>query len=220
MGRIRRLPFARFAVLAIVLGGHVLFLLLLSSSRPRDDSSDSDPQERTVLLFLNLSIPEEEPEPEPQPEPQHDRVSTSRMRERAASDTSDEATSIHEDAPSTARGRVDWYSEAEVVAKDRGAELLVMQDKNCEHTQSDRPGSMLPKCGKKPKPPREWEPEPKRFGLEGLLPFVRINERCVIGLGFFGCALGKMPEPDGHLFDDMKDPDRPTSSVPDIPGKE
>jgi hypothetical protein len=36
-------------------------------------------------------------------------------------------------------------------------------------------------------------------------------------LGFFGCALGKLPEADGTLFEDMDDPDRPRSSVPDIP---
>jgi hypothetical protein len=38
----------------------------------------------------------------------------------------------------------------------------------------------------------------------------------VVGLGFFGCALGKKPEANGHLFDGMHDPDRQRSSVPDI----
>ncbi len=37
-----------------------------------------------------------------------------------------------------------------------------------------------------------------------------------MGLGFFGCALGKPPEANSHLFDGMHDPDRQRSSVPDI----
>jgi hypothetical protein len=51
----------------------------------------------------------------------------------------------------------------------------------------------------------------------GLIPYVRLGKRCVIALGAFGCAIGKLPEADGTLFDDMRDPNRPTSSVPDIP---
>lgn len=64
----------------------------------------------------------------------------------------------------------------------------------------------------------EWDPEPDMFGIEGLLPFVRLGERCIAGLGFFGCGIGKLPEPNGNLFDDMKDPERPKSSVPDADG--
>jgi hypothetical protein len=218
MGTGRRLPVARFAVWAVVLGGHVLFVLLLASSRPREDGNPDDPSERTVLLFLDLA-PEEEPEPEQQPSTEPERLTTLRPHDRAPSDSSAGSSAIQEEAP-PASGPVDWYSEAETVAKDRGPALLAMQDKNCDHTTSDRPGSMLPECGKKRKPPREWEPEPTLGGFEGLLPFVRIGKRCVVGLGFFGCALGKLPEADGHVFDDMNDPDRPTSSVPDIPGKQ
>jgi hypothetical protein len=35
-----------------------------------------------------------------------------------------------------------------------------------------------------------------------------------VGLGFFGCGFGKPPEANQHLFDAMRDPDRPHSSVP------
>jgi hypothetical protein len=44
---------------------------------------------------------------------------------------------------------------------------------------------------------------------------VRIGKRCVVGLDFSGCQIGKLPEADGTLFDDMRDPDRPRGSVPD-----
>jgi len=51
------------------------------------------------------------------------------------------------------------------------------------------------------------------------LPYVRLGEQCVLGLGFFGCAFGRAP-PESHLFDGLKDPDRPRSSVPDNPRSE
>ena len=47
------------------------------------------------------------------------------------------------------------------------------------------------------------------------LPYMELGKRCVIGLGFFGCGIGKLPEPDGTLFDDMDDPNRPRDSVPE-----
>lgn len=40
--------------------------------------------------------------------------------------------------------------------------------------------------------------------------------RCVVGLGFFGCPIGAPPEPNSHLFDDMKAGKTPDSSVPDV----
>jgi hypothetical protein len=63
-----------------------------------------------------------------------------------------------------------------------------------------------------------WNPEPERAGISGGLPFVRLGSRCVLGLGFAGCALGELPEANGQLFAHMHDNDRPTSSVPDITG--
>ena len=79
---------------------------------------------------------------------------------------------------------------------------------------SDPPNPLLPKC-RKPKPPPEWEPQPKKAGFIGILPYVRVGN-CIVGLGFLGCTVGKS-EANGHLFDDMNDPDRPRSSVPDVP---
>ncbi len=70
----------------------------------------------------------------------------------------------------------------------------------------------------KPKPKEfPWDPEPDKAGLAaGFIPYVVIGERCVVGLGFFGCALGKKPPPNSHLFDGMHDPNRQRSSVPEI----
>lgn len=48
------------------------------------------------------------------------------------------------------------------------------------------------------------------------LPYMMIGERCVIGLGFFGCALGALPEPEKGLFDDMRAGLTQESSIPGV----
>jgi hypothetical protein len=53
--------------------------------------------------------------------------------------------------------------------------------------------------------------------MSGGLPYMEIGKRCAIGLGFFGCGIGELPPPNGHLFDGMDDPDRERSSVPENP---
>jgi hypothetical protein len=73
----------------------------------------------------------------------------------------------------------------------------------------------LPAGCKKGSFAKEWQPEPKRAGFVGIFPYVRIG-RCIIGLGFWGCTV-QTPSPDGTLFEDIRNPDRPVSSVPDLP---
>jgi hypothetical protein len=216
MGKSRRLSVSRGVVWAIVIGGHVLLLVLISNSRPRDrEATQDDSTERTILLLLDVAPP---PEEQPAQEPEPDRTSITRPRAPATASADSASAPISAEAP-PARAPVDWYREAERVAQDHAAELIEQNKQPCDASSSDRPGSILPKC-RKHKSQREWEPEPSRAGFQGLLPYVRLGKRCVVGLGFFGCALGRLPEADGHVFDDMNDPDRPQSSVPDIPGHE
>ncbi len=42
-----------------------------------------------------------------------------------------------------------------------------------------------------------------------------MTTHCAFTLGAFACAFGKQPEANGHLLDDMKDPNYSGSSVPD-----
>jgi hypothetical protein len=201
----RRLTFAQCAAWAIVIGGHLLIILLLSQIRPRDiQIPEPDSQNRSILL-LDLtppatSLPAQKPSP--------DRSTITRAREYPSPDTSGDSTAI--EAP-LAIPPIDWYLEAERVAS--GAEWAEPNEPKCR--ASDHPGSLRPEC-REPKRPSDWEPEPARAGFEGLLPYVRLGKRCVIGLGFFGCGIGKLPEANGDLFDDMNDPDLLRSSVPDI----
>ncbi len=60
----------------------------------------------------------------------------------------------------------------------------------------------------------EWNgPEDRRYGMDGIFPFVKIGN-CTFTIGFFTCDLGSSP-PNTHILDDMKDRDRIRTSVPD-----
>jgi len=79
-----------------------------------------------------------------------------------------------------------------------------------------------PKIARKPCEPPEsslvWNPETPRAGFTRTpipLPFVQLGKRCVIGLGFFGCTLGALPEANSHMFDDIAEGKTMKSSVPD-----
>ena len=111
------------------------------------------------------------------------------------------------------QARIDWDLEAEVAADEWVDELARHERRKCD--DSDKPGSWLPKCRKKPSS-FEWNAEPKRAGFENGLPYVRLGKRCILILGLVGCALGAAPPANGHLFDDLRDPDRDRSSVPDL----
>jgi hypothetical protein len=215
----RRLHFTRVTAWTLVLGGHVLLLVLLSLSKTKDrQSTASGPEPKTILLLLDMAPPPIEA-PSDQRSPIAPSIARVRAPKVAAESLGQAITPSEISAPS--RAPVDWYSEAKEVAKDRGTELAATQPKKaCDPSQSDRPGSLLPKCGTKKYKDTSWDPAPPKAGFSGLLPFVMIGKRCAVGLGFFGCALGKLPDADGHVFDEMNDPDRPRSSVPDIPGKE
>lgn len=101
------------------------------------------------------------------------------------------------------------------MAQELSPQLLEELRRKCEN--SNVPGLPPPECRPRSYENR-WKPEPGRFGLSGGLPYVRLGKRCAVGLGFFGCAIGNLPPPDGSLFDDMSDPNRPRSSVPDATG--
>lgn len=202
-------PSARdYTVWAFVLGGHVLLIALFPGLRSRNVQQPDE--SRSVLTLLDLTTLEEEKPPDEAPKPLTSNIIAPPPAPSSAI-TSDESIAAPSEVP---QAPVDWYSEAEHVAQDKAAELLAKQPRPCE--DSPRPGSLREKC-KRGGAQAQWEPEPKKFGVEGGLPYVRLGKRCLVGLGFFGCAIGKLPEADGHLLDSMKAEDWDHSSVPDTP---
>ncbi len=107
---------------------------------------------------------------------------------------------------------VDWQRESELVGKRVGAAAATPSVGS--FTPPPAPATHV--C-EKPKQHSPWNRELKRAGFIGALPYVRVGKRCLVGLPFFGCAIGHLPEPDGALFTDMGAVDRSRSSVPDIP---
>jgi len=102
---------------------------------------------------------------------------------------------------------IDWAAEQDRVAESKASETWNQLSQHCRDAQALH--IYPPECHRYVEP-EPWKPEQKHFGLAGPLPYVRVGQ-CVVGLGFFGCAVGKPAPPDSHVFDGMRDPDRPNS---------
>ena len=210
MGQARCRPLARVGSLVIVLGGHLLLIAVLSSGRLTESRRvTADSQELLVLIPLSPDVPEEQPE-------RGEKVERRKLpriaRDVSHSDRDASATAVQSAEPSAA-GAIDWDLEAETVAKSMAPGMIKELRRKC--VEAEQRAQALPEGCTKRSNAKEWEPEPKRAGMMGLLPYVRLG-KCVVGLGFWGCAIGKQ-NPDGTLLDDFRNPDRPVSSVPDLP---
>lgn len=199
----------RVGLLAIVLGGHWLLIEVIFGGRlvePRRVIVDSP----AVWIWIPLDIPPEQPERKEKidrrPRTQVARPARSEPPAAAAAAPVQPSEPVAENAP-------DWISEAQSVARSMAPQLInELQDK-CATAQ--RLARALPAGCKKEAAAKDWQPEPQRAGFIGIFPYVRVG-RCLIGLGFWGCAVQK-PRADGTLLEDMRNPDRPVSSVPDLP---
>lgn len=103
---------------------------------------------------------------------------------------------------------VDWYGEAGKLA----ARAAAADERSTSFSKA--PDTLREPCERRDSS-FEWNPEHEKRGLLPL-PYMFIGERCVIGLGFFGCALGALPGPNNRLFDDMKKGLASDSSVPGV----
>lgn len=195
--------------LALAVGSHgVVFVLLFYAAKHVRDPAQSNSRS-SELVFL---VEPKEPERNEQiaiPE----RLSTAptlASQPRDPSSRTQPRSTDEEGADTTASPRVDWQLEAEAVARQRAPELLAELRKKCEPDEGVPP----PECRRR-NYEFEWDPEPKKAGFAGALPYVRLGKRCIVGLGFFGCAIGELPKANGDLFEHMRDPDRPRGSVPE-----
>lgn len=197
----------RAAAIGLALLADVLVLLLFGFG------SRTSTRESVQLQFVsiwpadrpppNLTPSETRQRPQPAARPPHADTpqSTSSSTAPIALPETD-TTPQHDRSDPT----IDWYREAAKAAT-----------RNTDHGGQSSTFSPPPKVMRKPCKPKEssfeWTPEEKKAGLLPL-PYVRLGN-CVVGLGFFGCALNGTPAANGHLFDDLQKGDRPESSVPD-----
>lgn len=199
-----RRPLRDCVVWVFVIGGHVLLLVLLSRAGSQYvRSAESRADERSTLLVIELRVPQEEELPTASRQETSKRAAKRDADEARASDS---AITVPAPAPP-----VDWYLEAEAAARAR----IAKETQPGPRAFGEQPKSPYRKC-KSRESSFVWNAEPDKAGFAGGLPFVRLGKRCIIGLGFFGCGIGKLPEANGELFADMHDPDQPVSSVPEL----
>jgi hypothetical protein len=205
-----RKPFA----LAVVALHAVLLWLLWLGFRARGDQEPEPP------VFVTLSLMTMAPVPPIVPtEPQRPKVAPRAQRvpsvvqspvliQSVAPPVATEPVPSSE-PPVEPQPPVNWSREA-VLAAQAFARAEAAKD----DTFSPPPTGIYEPC--KPKESSmQWKgKDDRRAGFSGGLPFVRLGS-CTITLGAFGCGFGGTPEANGHLLDDMNDPDRSRSSVPD-----
>ena len=201
---------SRVWAIAIVLLLHAALLLFMHLERSRPLTIAPSSEDALTLVI----VPEPKVEPTaPQAPVEMPALQTPRAKSSSSTRIKAPAAVQSEKEPSGSP-HIDWHGEIGRVAKE-AAEGASKKELNLP-CKSPRKFGDPPQTDCRPQPaPFEWDPEPPFAGLAGLLPFVRLGKRCVIGLGFFGCGIGKLPEPNGKLFESMDDPDQPRSSVPD-----
>src|ERR1700730_12471909 len=186
MEQARGQVFRRFGVLTVVLSGHVLLVILLSSSRPSDTHQDlvrTDPL--PVLVLLDLESRSEQRAVEQTPErPTAASASRTRTDRPRKSSSTAPIEPIEEASKSTAINpgegddipKIDWRREMEAAPQRVERQRSNQDARLCarpERTNAPRP----PGCN--------------RRSFDG--PW----------------------RPSGNLLQDIRDPDRPRSSVPD-----
>ena len=193
----------RFIAFVVVLALHCLFLLILWVREPLARSV-AHPEQSSVLFFIE------------QPRPVATTATPVQSRPTQAPPTiivepkaSEEQPLIAPTAPNSS-ATIDWTAQATEVAAAVVDKAIRDEARECDPT--DSPSSFLPPCNPRTKP-FEWTGEP-RVGFSGGLPYVRVGKRCAIGLGFFGCGIGRLPPANGDLFEGMDDAERDRSSVP------
>jgi hypothetical protein len=196
---LQRRSLERFAVLVVIVATHVLFLEIFFRNG-RQHIRLSAHEERGELFFFELPPPEAD-EPSaltPEARPAH---------QAQPPNAGNAITAPNEKPPVTS---IDWYGDAGRIARDGLARSLEPKPR----VFGEQPKSPYKKPPKR-KGGYEWQPEEKRAGFAGPLPYVRLGKRCIIIPPFFGCRLGKLPKSGGATLEEIRDPDRPRDSVPD-----
>lgn len=187
------------ALLAALLAHALILWALLEVPAPTPHPPVSD---RLTLLYF----PPFNPKPRnTMPATGHPDAQRSRIRSHGISKLPTEGMVRVSPPPPAPPPLTDWTAERQRAAESKGREIWNDLARRCHDAEALH--IYPPECHRHVEP-APWEPEEQRFGLAGPLPYVRLGQ-CVVGLGFWGCALGKAPPPNGHLLENLRDPDRP-----------
>lgn len=167
---------------------HVAILVFLARLSPRLNFP-SETASSLVLLDLP-AVPAEPKTTRPDAEQKANSLLDSGSSERLGQSHAAEGREVAPQSGPTVP-LIDWSGELDTVAKADAPELLAERLQKCHDAEMH--GRFLVGCGKV-KTPDIWDHH------RGLAEYLAIGKR----------------EANGHLFDDMRDPDRDRSSVPDI----
>jgi hypothetical protein len=195
-------------------------LILLVLSRTDSSSVRSEPEE-IVSIDLSIAPPPLDRQDEKAldaagkrtPGGVSKRKPQNAIEPASGSDADSEQEAVSPESPRAlaAESAIDWGAEAQRSARRAAA---------AEKGPRARAFGTIPESPYRPCAKREssftWDPEPKKAGFAGGLPYVRVGKRCIVGLGFFGCEIGALTPANGTLLDDMKTDYRERSSVPHI----
>jgi hypothetical protein len=189
-------------IAVIVLCGHVLLVLLFARAREQtaERSAVDNMHDSTLIL-----IPLREPDPTavlPEPVIARSTLINIPLPRNISEPTAPAPPSSPLEPPG-----IDWRHEAERSANQAIQMQLAPKPRGFEERAAPAPPPKARSFG--------WDPSPGKVGFSAGLPYVKVGKRCVVGLGFFGCAIGELPDANGQLFEGMDDPDRERSSVPD-----
>jgi hypothetical protein len=204
----------RIALAVIVLHGMLLWLLA-AGFRQRDSRPEA-PQLQIVSLWITPPAPQRPVEPLLPAEQTTSSTSSTTPALAAPPAVAPNASPIEPQPesnapPATTTPQVDWANEGSRVARQAGESIGAGPG---PEPFSEGPKGVRKQCVPKERS-MEWKGE-ENPGVHWVGPFpVLVTKRCAITVGFFSCALGKLPEPNSHLLDDMQDPTRSRSSVPD-----
>ena len=171
---------------------------------------DRDEEDEMVTMAIT-------PPPEPREPPPEDsskaparaaRAGITRAGRSSAREAATPAATAAQSS-SIAAPPLDWNAAAK-----RAARNALTGESATPHEFGVAPASPYRDCVRK-KSSFEWNPDAKRFGMSGGLPYMHLGKRCVVGLPFFACAIGELPPPDSHLLDDAVKDNALQGSVPD-----
>jgi hypothetical protein len=197
-------------VWAFIIGSHALLILVFMGGKRQVRQVSADAPSPSVLVLIDLPA---QPAASSEAVSEAPQLASVPVLVLPEIDSGSTAITLPPETDPAGPGTnaIDWQLEAE-----RSAHAVVERNaKSREKRIGEHPPSPF---REKPKPKEfPWDPEPDKAGFAaGFIPYVVIGERCVVGLGFFGCVLGKKPPANSHLFDGMHDPNREHSSVPEI----
>ncbi len=206
---------------AITVAGHLLLMMIFvianrSGTRAR---TTSGVEPVSVLIDMStrpLAVGEVAAKPKhaggPQPAATARPLRADRIRHGGQPPATVTAAATVATVAGPAAAPIDWNRESLLASQRLGA-----PDAKVNSGTFSAPLSSATHLCKKSRPKAPWNKELRTAGFIGGLPYVRLGRRCLVGLPFFGCAIGHLPDADTQLFANMDGADRVRSSVPDFP---